>query len=86
MPNGTTLRMVSNLCVAFLVAAQALQAQQLSDATYSKLRDYILPKADELAFEKIPWKFNFWDGVIAAQREDKPILLYMMTGHPCGAV
>jgi hypothetical protein len=86
MSSRSTLGIAASLCVTFLLVDQVLQAQQLSDSTYSKWRDHILPKADELAFERIPWKFSFWDGVIAAQKEDKPILLYMMTGHPCGAV
>ncbi len=56
--------------------------QDLTDETYEKWRDHILPKADELQWRKIPWQPTFWDAVVLAQKEDKPILLWAMNGHP----
>jgi hypothetical protein len=69
-----------------LLICQFAQAQELNDHSFARWREYIIPKGDELAYEQIAWKLSFWEGVIAAQREDKPILLYAMTGHPCGSV
>ena len=30
----------------------------------------------------VNWLPTFWDGVIAAQKQDMPILLWAMNGHP----
>lgn len=56
----------------------------LTDATYERLRDYILPRPYELKFLEIPWQPTFWNGVAQAQRQDKPLLLWFMEGHPLG--
>lgn len=55
---------------------------ELTDATYAKWRGYILPSAEELAWQEIPWRASFWDAVVEAQRRDRPILLWTMNGHP----
>ena len=44
----------------------------------------MLPDAREEAWRKIDWKSTFWDAVIEAQKEEKPILLWAMNGHPLG--
>ena len=64
------------------VAAGRLQAQELTDTTYAKWRDYVLPKPDELAYRSIPWRPSFWEAVVEAQKKDRPILLWAMNGHP----
>jgi hypothetical protein len=55
---------------------------QLNDKTLAKWRDFIRPSADELCFETAEWLPTFWEGVIAGQQQDKPILLWAMNGHP----
>ena len=74
-------------CIVGIVLAAAgapgqLQAQELSDATYTKWRDHVLPKASELAYQNIPWRTSFWEAVIEAQEKDKPVFLWAMNGHP----
>ena len=59
-----------------------LQAQELTDSTYAKWRDHVLPKGWELNYRKIPWRSSYWEAVIEAQEKDKPILLWAMNGHP----
>lgn len=64
------------------IALLALLVQQdLSDKTYETLKKQILPSSSELAWEKISWRPSYWDGVIDAQKADKPILLWAMNGH-----
>ena len=54
----------------------------LNDTTFAQWRDRIRPKPDERRYETVNWLPTFWDGVTAAQKEDKPILLFAMNGHP----
>jgi len=64
-----------------LVLAQDTK-QELNDKSYERIRDYVLPNADEEAWLKVNWRATFWDAVIDAQKEDKPIMLFAMNGHP----
>jgi hypothetical protein len=71
--------------VATLVAALAAALgppAELNDQTFAAWRDRIRPKAPERCFETVHWLPTFWDGVMAAQEQDKPILLWAMNGHP----
>jgi hypothetical protein len=73
--------------VLLLLAASSAWAQQappLSERSYTKLRDYVLPDEREDAWRKIEWKSTFWDAVVEAQKAEKPILLWAMNGHPLG--
>lgn len=72
------------LCVALIavLAAVGSSAAELNDKNYAQWCDRIRPKPAERAIETIPWLPTFWEGVIAAQKEDKPILLFAMNGHP----
>ena len=54
----------------------------LTDKTLAEWRDRIRPKNDEQCFKTVNWLPTFWDGVMAAQKADKPILLWAMNGHP----
>jgi hypothetical protein len=65
-----------------VLAAASQPTAQLNDKTFAQWRDRIRPKSEELSFETVDWLPTFWEGVIAAQREDKPILLWAMNGHP----
>ena len=68
--------------------ANALAADEpaalLTDATYAAVRDAVLPKPAELEWRKIGWRSDFWTAVVEAQRDEKPVLLWAMNGHPCG--
>ena len=54
----------------------------LTDANYTELRDQVHPTADELAWQKIPWRASVWDGIVEGQKSDRPILLWILNGHP----
>ncbi|MBZ0138036.1 MAG: hypothetical protein K8I27_16895 [Planctomycetes bacterium] len=57
-------------------------AEELTDKSYDRIRAHVLPNEDEEAWQKVNWRATFWDGVIDAQKEDKPIMLFAMNGHP----
>lgn len=56
----------------------------LSESTLVQLREYILPGAEDLAWETIPWRPSLWEAVVEGDRSDRPILLWAMNGHPLG--
>jgi hypothetical protein len=64
-----------------LILAIALP-QELTEKSYESLKKEILPSKEELRFADIPWEMRLWDAVVKAQKEEKPILLYAMNGHP----
>lgn len=64
--------------------ASTFQAEELTEKSYDSIRDYLLPKEDEEAWTRIEWRTTFWEGVIDAQEEDKPVMLFAMNGHPFG--
>jgi hypothetical protein len=86
MDRMSTLRMLLLSLSPVALMGDATIAQHLHDRSFAVWREYILPKPKELVYAQIDWKLSFWEGVVAAQQQDKPILLYAMTGHPCGAV
>jgi hypothetical protein len=80
------LRAVRLAFVALLLAYLALpvSSEDLTKDNYKQIRDHILPKPEEETWREIPWRVTLWDAVIDANKEDKPILLYAMNGHPFG--
>ena len=76
--------MLWGLFAALVVALADAQGSPagLNDTTFAAWRDRIRPKAPERSFETVHWLPTFWDAVMAAQKEDKPILLWAMNGHP----
>lgn len=56
----------------------------LRDADLAAWRELIRPSRDELAFERIGWLPSFHEGLARANIERKPLLLWMMNGHPLG--
>ena len=76
--------MLRGLFAALVVALADAQGPpaELNDKTFASWRDRIRPKAAERCFETVQWLPTLWDGVTTAQKEDKPILLWAMNGHP----
>lgn len=50
----------------------------------AQLRTLVLPDASELRWEEIPWVPRFHEGLELAGAEGKPVLLWVMNGHPLG--
>lgn len=68
--------------LVLLLSAGGASAAELNDKNLAEWRDRIRPKTEERCFETVAWLPTFWEGVMAAQKEDKPILLWAMNGHP----
>jgi len=67
--------------VSFLVLGLSLAAQPKEDEL-RKWQSAILPKEEELAWQKIPWRSALGAAVAEAHSKDQPILLWAMNGHP----
>ena len=57
---------------------------ELTAQTFQRCMGDILPKTEELCWQKIHWRPSFWAAVVEAQETEKPILLWAMNGHPLG--
>jgi len=45
----------------------------------------VLPKSGEEAYRTIPWHYDLGQAREEAQRTNKPLLIWMMDGHPMGS-
>lgn len=70
--------------LALLSLGAALSAQELTDASFARWRDYILPAAEEMQWREIPWRSELRTAIEDARQLNKPILLWAMNGHPLG--
>lgn len=68
--------------LALPAAPDGPRGPELTGETFPKWRDYLLPKGEDLAYRVIPWRASFWEAVVEAQAQEKPILLWAMNGHP----
>jgi len=46
--------------------------------------DHLTPEPDELKWAEIPWLSSLHEGIVAADASDRPLLLWVMNGHPLG--
>ena len=72
------------LIVILFSCAKNKQEYQLNDRTYNMWKEFIKPTKEELAWAQIPWRSTFYDGLIDSDRHQKPLLLWVMNGHPLG--
>jgi hypothetical protein len=61
-----------------------LSESTLQGRTLAEWRHAIQPSREELVWESIPWRSSLHEGVRSANAEHKPLLLWMMNGHPLG--
>ena len=57
---------------------------KLAEGNFSNVRDAILARPPKELWIDIPWRPNLAEAIGEAREKDKPILLWMMNGHPCG--
>ena len=62
---------------------QPLAAPKLS-AECVKVRGLVLPNSSEASIRTIPWRTSILQGFVQAQKNDKPVMFYLMNGHPLG--
>jgi hypothetical protein len=60
-----------------------LRSPHLS-AEYAKRRDQVLPSSRELSYRKMDWRNSVLRGVVDAQKNDRPVMMVLMNGHPLG--
>jgi hypothetical protein len=65
------------------VQAKDVQAKDVQ-GWVDQWAEFIRPSADELSYESIGWRNEFWPAVQLAQELGRPILLWTMNGHPLG--
>ncbi len=74
------------LLAATLLLATLSQAEDpvLNGGTFNAWRSFIVPSADERQDEEIDWSPNLAEGLKRAHAQRRPLLLWMMNGHPLG--
>ena len=60
------------------------QAELLTEASFPTWRDRIRATESELVWQNLPWATSYHEGLRRAAAEDKPLLLWVMNGHPMG--
>ena len=72
------------LLIVLYGCTQNHQPFDLNEMSYDMWQEFIKPTRDELAWAEIPWRSTFYDGLVESDREQKPLLLWVMNGHPLG--
>ncbi len=70
-----------------IVAVDSLAQQtvlRLSTANLQQWKADIEPDARESSYLRIPWLESFLKGMREAKQLDKPVMLFIMNGHPLG--
>lgn len=67
-----------------LAADKDQRLQVPLSAEYVKWRDHVLPSAAEQTARKIAWRASVLHGLLDAQKTDKPVMIFLMNGHPLG--
>ena len=74
------------LIVPFLSVSgqEAARTLELNEENYDKIRKALSSPEDESGWREISWRPNLGDAIVEARKKKKPILLWVMNGHPCG--
>ena len=72
------------IIIIFLSCSGNKKEFSLTTINYNMWKDFIKPTEKELAWAQIPWRTTFYDGLIDADKFNKPLLLWVMNGHPLG--
>lgn len=70
------------LATVLLAASVATAPPVLDQASIAQWGKYIRPTTEETRWQSIPWLTTYWDGVTQGQKNDKPLLVWVMNGHP----
>tara|TARA_B100000427_G_scaffold114072_1_gene94612 strand:- start:185 stop:442 length:258 start_codon:yes stop_codon:yes gene_type:complete len=81
---GKSLKTILLISFLFFSCSKDLGEFQLNKGTYKMWKKFIKPTKDELSWTQIPWLTTFYDGLIESDRQQKPVLLWVMNGHPLG--
>ena len=70
------------LALVLLAVPQAPQA--LDDAAFAAWQAHLAPQQSESRWAEIGWRQRLTDGLEQASQEQRPLLLWLMNGHPLG--
>ena len=77
--------MISITLMFFILASVSTTSLLEKDgSTFNSWREAIAARPEELAWQSIPWRTSFRDGIRDANAAGKPMLLWLMNGHPMG--
>ena len=76
--------MLLALCVFLAVGQSGAAPAALDASTFQRVHAYAAPSEKDLSFQSLDWKPTVYEGLLAAQRLDKPILLWQYFGDPRG--
>lgn len=65
-----------------LLAHAGSTAPEPTAKNFAEWTSFLAPKAKEMSWAEIPWRPSLWSAVLEARRDDKPVLLWAMNGHP----
>ena len=68
---------------ALLIGLALLAGDGLSEKEFTQLHAELQPAADA-PWRTIPWKISLLEAQAIAAREQKPIFIWAMDGHPLG--
>jgi len=57
---------------------------ELTLQNFDQFMNRVLPDSADLDWKKIRWESQLTEAILEANREDKPILIWAMNGHPLG--
>lgn len=85
-------KLLATLCLAALAGAAAAQerpfpgfaVERLEAAEFAALHARVLPGEEDAQWLQIPWETDLLAARERAARERKPLLLWVMDGHPLG--
>ncbi len=60
------------------------RSTKLTERNYPDIHKAILHRPSEEKWKEIPWRPNLAGAMEEARERDKPVLLWVMNGHPCG--
>lgn len=84
-----TAALITTCCVAGSLPSQtsklAADDQTISEQSFATWREWLRPKTQETAWSTtIPWLPSFAEGIHRADEQARPLLLWVMNGHPLG--
>ncbi|MFT5289314.1 MAG: hypothetical protein ACI8QS_001087 [Planctomycetota bacterium] len=80
------MKFLTALCLTLSPFLLPQEGPQLTPENLDGFLEQILPPSEELAWERIEWRTSLGAGIVDARAADKPVLLWVMNGHPLGCV
>lgn len=78
-----SLGFLIGMAMVLATLAPSVRAEPLTDSKFRELLTQLQPSDDE-PWRTIPWKIALLDAQRNAAKENKPIFIWAMDGHPLG--